>query len=103
MTSVTKIEIVDLKQDKKVYLAIEPLDTVEYMILKDLIESKNVEVSVYEWSDFDLKTILKTKKPDMYDVLESKDYSDYLDLVKGLRADWVLTEGEYNYMRKVLR
>ena len=103
MTSVTKIEIVDLKQDKKVYLAVEPLDTVEYMLLKDLIESKNVRISVYEWSNLDLKTILKTKKPDMYDVLESKDYLDYLNLVKGLRTDWILTEDEYNYVRKVLR
>lgn len=103
MNSVTKIEIVDLKQDKKVHLAIEPLDTVEYMILKDLIESKNVDVSVYEWSDLDLKTILKTKKPDMFDILESKNYLNYLSLVDGIRPDWILTEDEYNYMRKVLR
>lgn len=102
-TKITKINLVNLKLDRYLTLNIEPIDTVEYEHIRDLIESKEVRVDIEEYSDYDLKSILKTKKPDMYDILESKDYLDYLSLVKGLRPDWILTEDEYNYMRKVLR
>lgn len=100
---ITKINLVNLKLDRYLTLNIEPIDTVEYEHIRDLIESKEVRVDIEEYSDYDLKFILKNKRPDMFDVLESEDYLSYLNLVWTLRRDWVLTEGEYNYMRKVLR
>ena len=103
---IDKIEIIDVKRDKKLSLELKPIDSVDFIKLQDILESNRLEVHVENYTSkniFKAVEIVNTKFVNVYkEVMLVRTYEDYLKLFESeIIEEERLTEEEWTILKQV--